>query len=373
MMSSRNGFATILGHAALISTAVAGGVAVVLAFVFWIGSEIVPKVPVSMPQIGWYCIFLAALLAGHWLMSFRRPQVDSQLERIAPTRQAVQAKYNELVLARRRWSMTLEYGNDEAVLPKWRFWLLLAFGLGGAAATVGYGVGLHLPILTTFLAAFFASTLFIRYREKGGGAHIVWWGIGIVTYGVSSFAEAFTTLFGWDPLIFRCWYVAGALLGGYPLAQGSIYLLMNRRFADWSARIVSGLIVLGSIFVILTPLNVPVGETHRLSGQVIDWSWIRLIAPFINLYAVTFLASGAALSAWRFSHVPAARNRYLGNILIAVGAFLPAIGGTVTRFGNAEAYYITEFVGVLLIFAGYRKCVAPPRGKLAARTVVEIT
>ncbi len=228
---------------------------------------------------------------------------------------------------------------------------------------------LHLPILTTFFAAFFASHLFIRYRQKGGGPHLLWWGIGMVTYGIGTFTEAFTTLAGWNPFIFRCWYVAGAFLGGYPLAQGSIYLLMNRRFADWSARIVSAVIVIGSVFVFLTPLDPSLAEAHRLHGGVMVWSWIRLMTPFINLYAVAFLAGGAALSAWKFLRVPAARNRYLGNILIATGAILPAIGGTATRFGYVEVLYVTELVGLILIFAGYRKCVEAPKPAVVAEAV----
>ncbi len=228
-----------------------------------------------------------------------------------------------------------------------------------------HSILLHLPILTTFFAAFFASQLFIRYRQRGGGPHLLWWGIGMVTYGIGTFTEAFTTLAGWNPFVFRCWYVAGAFLGGYPLAQGSIYLLMNRSFANWSARIVSGLIVIGGILVFLTPLDVSLAETHRLSGQVIVWSRIRLMTPFINIYSVVFLAGGAALSAWRYFHKPATRNRYLGNILIAVGAILPAIGGTATRYGYVEALYVTELAGLLLIFAGYRKCIAPSKPVVA--------
>ena len=225
---------------------------------------------------------------------------------------------------------------------------------------------LHLPILTTFFSIFFATQLFTRYREKGGGPHLLWWGLGMVTYGIGTFTEAYTTLFGWQPVVFRFWYVAGAFLGGYPLAQGSIYLLMSRRFADWSARIVVAVIAVGAAFVFLTPLDYSLVETHRLSGEVMKWSWIRLLTPFINIYSVLFLSGGAALSAWRFFKMPEHRNRYLGNILIATGAILPAIGGTFTRFGVVEVLYFTELLGLLLIYAGYRKCVAPAAAPVTA-------
>ena len=46
--------------------------------------------------------------------------------------------------------------------------------------------------------------------------------------------------------------------------------------------------------------------------------------------------------------------RAAGNGLIALGALLPGIGGSFTRFGHVEVLYVTEFIGLLLIFAGYR-------------------
>ena len=78
------------------------------------------------------------------------------------------------------------------------------------------------------------------------------------------------------------------------------------------------------------------------------------MTPFINLYSVFFLAGGAVVSALRFRKAPGLRHRYLGNILIAVGALLPGIGGAMTRAGYVEVLYVTEFVGLLLIYWGYR-------------------
>jgi hypothetical protein len=183
----------------------------------------------------------------------------------------------------------------------------------------------------------------------------------MLTFGLGTLTEALTTLFGWHPVIFRLWYVAGAFLGGYPLAQGSIYLLMSRRFADRSAAIVMSVIALASVLVFVAPINPALAETHRLSGRVFEWQWIRLISPFINLYAVVFLVGGAAVSARRFRRAATLRNRYLGNILIAMGGVLPGIGGSFTRFGLVEALYVTELLGLLLIYAGYRSCIAAPR------------
>ncbi len=220
---------------------------------------------------------------------------------------------------------------------------------------------LHLPVLTTVCASIFGIELFVRYHRKGGGPHLLWWGIGMATYALGTLTEALTTIFGWHPMVFRVWYIAGAFLGGYPLAQGSIYLLMKRRFADLSAVIVPSLIATASVLVFLTPLDAAKAEAHRLSGRVIEWHGVRLISPFINLYSVTFLVGGAIVSALRFRRSPDLSHRYLGNILIAVGALLPGIGGTATRMGLVEVLYVTELIGLLLIYRGYRTCIAAPR------------
>jgi hypothetical protein len=232
---------------------------------------------------------------------------------------------------------------------------------------------LYLPVLSTICAAIFCYQLFSRYRNKGGGPHLLWWGIGMATYGLGTFTEAYTSIVGWNPIIFRSWYVAGAFLGGYPLAQGSIYLLMRRRFANRSAWIMSVFIGIASIFVFLTPLNTSLAEMHRLSGEVIEWNWVRLISPFINIYALVFLVGCAVISAIRFKRAPDLKHRYIGNILIAVGALLPAIGGSITRAGYMEALYVTELMGLLFIYAGYRMNISGPKRVPAARQRSAVT
>ena len=78
----------------------------------------------------------------------------------------------------------------------------------------------YVPIVTTILAIPFALEIFRRYREHPERLHLLWWAIGIATYGVGTFTEATTTLVGWNEPTFRAWYISGALLGGAPLAQG---------------------------------------------------------------------------------------------------------------------------------------------------------
>lgn len=212
----------------------------------------------------------------------------------------------------------------------------------------------YLPIVTTIVAAAFTWTLYRRWREKPSARYLLWWMIGVALYGLGTLTEALTTLFGWSEPVFRTWYIAGALLGGAPLATGTVYLLLPRRIADRIAIALVTYVAVASAFVLATPILEGLVETDRLSGEVMAWTWVRLFSPLVNLYAVVFLIGGAIWSAWKYWKRGDASSRVLGNILIAFGAILPGIGGSFARAGVVEVLYVTELVGLLFIWAGFR-------------------
>ena len=211
----------------------------------------------------------------------------------------------------------------------------------------------YLPIATTILASVFAAVLWRRWRARGG-AHLLAWCIGVLTYAAGTLTESLITLNGWSPGVFRAWYITGALLGGMPLAQGTVYLLLSRRTAHILTSIIIPVVLIASVCVILSPIDYSLVEAHRPTGKVFEWQWVRSFSPFINLYAVIFLIGGAILSAFRFRRDSAMRHRFIGNVFIAIGAILPGIGGSFTRFGYTEVLYVTELIGLSLIFVGYR-------------------
>jgi hypothetical protein len=225
---------------------------------------------------------------------------------------------------------------------------------------------LYLPIITTVFSLVFAAALLRRYREKGRGTHLLWWAFGVFIYAVGTFTESFTSVFGWSEAVFRAWYISGALLGGAPLAQGTVYLLLRRKTANrLTAALVTFFVVAASL-VLAAPVNAALAEPHRLSGKVLAWPWVRLFSPFINTYALVFLVGGAALSAWRYSKRRETRHRFVGNVFIAVGAMLPGIGGAFTRFGYTEVLYVTELIGLSLVYVGYRFNIRTPAAAVVA-------
>lgn len=213
----------------------------------------------------------------------------------------------------------------------------------------------YLPLLTTFIAVLFAVSLYRRAAIKRT-PHLWWWAFGITTYGLGTLIESTITLGGNSVFLTKSWYIAGALLGGYPLAQGSVFLSWSRRTAVRLTFISLTFVTIASILVVLSPVNYAALEPYRPSGAILEWRWVRLLTPFVNLYAVFFLIGGAAVSAWRHYKYRGHSYRAAGNALIALGALMPGIGGSMAKAGVVEALYIGECVGLMVIWAGDRVC-----------------
>lgn len=218
----------------------------------------------------------------------------------------------------------------------------------------------YIPIATTVLSAIFLAVLLNRYRVRRSGAHLLWWAGGVFAYGLGTALEGSITLFGNSIALTKAWYIAGALLGGYPLAQGTVFLLLKRRTALLLTAATVPFIVIASILVVVSPVNADALLPYKPSGAILAWRGIRLMTPIINLYAMWFLVGGAALSAFRYAYQSGSGWRAFGNALIAIGALLPAIGGALAKAGFVEALYVGEFVGLILIWAGYAACVRQP-------------
>ncbi len=211
----------------------------------------------------------------------------------------------------------------------------------------------YIPILTTLFSSYFVLEIFKHYQRRKT-TYLLWWTIGVLTFGLGTLSESINVLLGWNAVNLKYWYIVGALLGGFPLAQGSVYLLMKRRFADISTWIFIPLIAIAAICVILTPLTIPEGFDYKLTGAVFTWKWVRYFSPLINIYAFIFLVGGAVYSAIKYSRQLDKEARFKGNVFIAIGGLLPGIGGTFTKMGYVHVLFVTELIGLLLIYIGYR-------------------
>ena len=248
----------------------------------------------------------------------------------------------------------------------------MTFATDPAPAELAQAQLVHfLPILTTLISAAFTAVLLLRAGRRAWAPHLVWWAVGVFFYGLGTAVESIITFrhaltgSGNTPLLNALWYWAGAILGGYPLATGSLYLLARRSLAHALTALSLAFVAFASVAVFMADMDAQAiaDNSHRPSGRYIaqDWKWVRALTPFINIYAVVFLIGGAAYSCASFVLSGLNARRAWGTGLIALGAILPGIGGSMAKYDFVEALYIGELLGLILIWIGYELCVRAPR------------
>jgi hypothetical protein len=224
-----------------------------------------------------------------------------------------------------------------------------------------------LPFVSSAVSFVFAFLVLRRYAEKGSfhkGSHLLLWGIGMVFYGIGGFCEGFYGAFGWNPLIFRLWYLFGAVLVAAWLGQGTVYLLVREKWAN----VLMLLLSLGSLFAFYRVFTAQLDPSlmtsslhtgSEMSGRAIVSPGVRSLTPFFNVYGTLTLVGGAIYSAWIFWRKRVLLHRAIGNVFIAIGAILPAFGGGFSRLGIGGALYITELLGAILMLIGFWRAITP--------------
>lgn len=212
----------------------------------------------------------------------------------------------------------------------------------------------YIPIVSTIVSFVFTYILFKHWWKRKSSLYLFWWMFGVLVYGLGTLAESINTIFGWSEANFKYWFIVGALMGGAPLAQGTVYLLLNRKVAHLLTIMLVLTTVAASYYVIISPVNMD-EVSNRLTGNALVYKdFIRdNFSRNLNLYAVLFLIGGAIYSAIKYSTTKEGYSRMVGNIYIAIGAILPGFGGYMTRLGYVEVLYVTELIGITLILIGY--------------------
>jgi len=215
-----------------------------------------------------------------------------------------------------------------------------------------------LPLVSTAVVFVFAVLVFRRYAEKGG-KHLLLWGIGLVMYGLGTFAEA-ALAFAYSPFILHTWYLFGAILTPAWLGQGTVYLLVRRpRVAD----VLLVILTIASVFAAIKVFSLPTNDalydvTLPVSAQyqsVMERdSLTRAMLAVFATYGTITLVGGALYSAYIFWRKRIMPQRVLGNVLIAAGALSPALGGVLVTRGLGDYLFVSELLGAIIMFIGFR-------------------
>jgi hypothetical protein len=219
---------------------------------------------------------------------------------------------------------------------------------------------LYLPLFSTLVTFIFAVSIFSRWRYKHS-PHLLLWGLGLVFYGLGTLSEVILSL-AYSPWILKLWYLCGAMLTAAWLGQGTVYLLVRRKRIAHTLMAILGAASLLALFLVVTaPLNpsapayqitLPASEQYK--EILLRSGAILFLTILLNIYGTITLVGGALYSAYLFWRKSILAPRMWGNILIAAGALLPASSGSHLMIGWIDWLYLSEFLGVVLMYAGFR-------------------
>jgi hypothetical protein len=215
-----------------------------------------------------------------------------------------------------------------------------------------------LPTLTSLFALAFAVALLDQWRERHHGFQLIW-AIGMLFYGVAAGCEAIAAASGWNELLYRGWYLTGAVWTAGWLGLGTAFLLGRTRFGysfalclflaglftflvrnrpeyagagtlpllyfigagvlalavavetyfqndRWpllAAGAVVGATVLSLVLMATTTLDAPGYALHETTGQPVATLFpgrLRLLTPFLNITGAFALVLGAVFSTYVF-------------------------------------------------------------------------
>ena len=214
-----------------------------------------------------------------------------------------------------------------------------------------------LPYLSTIVTFAFAIAVFNRYRQRGG-MHLLLWGIGLVLYGIGTLSEVILGM-TFSAFTLKIWYLTGAMLTAAWLGMGTVHLLIRKgntaMILTW---VLAGVSVLAFILVMFAPVTSTAYDITRPASEQYKEILSRngliiLLTILLNIYGTLTLVGGAIYSAYLFWRKKILINRMFGNILIALGALSPAMGGSLLRAGLTDMLYLSELVGAILMFVGF--------------------
>jgi len=208
----------------------------------------------------------------------------------------------------------------------------------------------YIPLASSAISLIFAIIVLDQYFARRQPYQLIW-SIGLFMYFVSTGTEFWTGQWGMNLLVYRLWYLFGAIGVAAYLGMGTVYLLVRRRISH----IIVVVLLIASAYAAIRVFtaDIDLGGLNILSGTAMPQS-IRIMTPIFNTFGTVALVGGAIYSAWIFWRKRILPHRVISNLLIAIGAILPAIGGTHMRFGgNLTLFYILELVGIIIIFIGF--------------------
>jgi hypothetical protein len=218
-----------------------------------------------------------------------------------------------------------------------------------------------IPLAATLVAGVFALMLARQFLARHGQAQLLW-AIAMAMFAVASAAVTIAVASGWTTRLYGIYWALGAVLNVAFLAGGELVLLFRKPWVRW---------VVWLVLVFATAYTFAVISDAQMSGAALAVQLPRGIKVFgggtaahglaqlVAYPAFAILVLGAIWSAWKMRGRPELRDRFIGTLLIALGATVVAAGAAFAATGMLAGFIATLVAGICLMFWGFLRASRP--------------
>jgi len=219
------------------------------------------------------------------------------------------------------------------------------------------------PFAAGVVALVFAGLLVRGFVARRRPFQAVW-AIALLMYAVASFALFLGVLDGWTETEFRVYWLFGAVLNVPWLFLGEVYLLAKRR---WIADALLVVLLFLTAYAVAQVRTATVADASVLSkdlplGREVfgAGSVPHRLAQYYAYPAYLLLVAACVWSAWGMRGRPELADRFMGTLLIAIGATIVAIGsGVGAGLDVVPLFSISLLAGIAVMFWGFLRASRP--------------
>ncbi len=170
------------------------------------------------------------------------------------------------------------------------------------------------------------------------------WGVGLALFTAASALYFVSELLGWPVPLYRMYFSLHPILVPI-LGLGTVYLLADKRVGHAFL----GYILIISAILLFHAATTSVMADKLIPGRVIGGeampTFIRNLSFLFTIPGAAALIGGAAYSWYK--------TRWSYNLLIAAGAVLMSLGGSLARLERPDPLFILLLAGIAVMFGGF--------------------
>jgi hypothetical protein len=218
------------------------------------------------------------------------------------------------------------------------------------------------PLVAAVVAAVFAGLVGRRYVARRQPYQLAW-ALALAMYAAASLAVVLGATGGWTTDEFRIYWALGAVLNVPFLAGGEVMLLTRNRTMHAAVWIVLVFLTAYTIAVLRNASFDAAALAEDLpSGKHVfgDGTAAHRLPQLISIPSYLVLLGGALWSAWRMRGRPELRDRFVGTLLIGLGATVIAgFGSAFAALGHLAPFSVALAAGIGVMFLGFLRAARP--------------